>query len=37
VVCLDCGKEMSYDWQHMRMADPSPRKTAPSLVTKEAA
>jgi hypothetical protein len=37
VVCLDCGKELAYDWQEMRIAEPQPRTASRSLVTKEAA
>lgn len=37
VVCLDCGKELAYDWQQMRVMDAMPRKASHSLVTKEAA
>ena len=37
VVCLDCGREFSYDWQEMRVAEFHPKKAARSLVTKEAA
>lgn len=37
VVCLDCGREFSYDWQHMRVADSQPAKAGNSLITKEAA
>jgi hypothetical protein len=37
VVCLDCGREFSYDWQHMRLAAAEPAKAARALVTKEAA
>ena len=39
VVCLDCGKEFPYDWQEMRVLDPSAenRHSAQSLATKEAA
>jgi hypothetical protein len=42
VVCLDCGKELPYDWQRMRLLDPRRKEStvkepAPSLVTKEAA
>jgi hypothetical protein len=37
VVCLDCGKELAYDWQHMRVMDARPREASRSLVTKEAA
>jgi hypothetical protein len=37
VVCLDCGKELGYDWQQMRVTNARPRETSRSLVTKEAA
>jgi hypothetical protein len=37
VVCLDCGKEFSYDWQAMKVVEPRRKETARSLVTKEAA
>jgi hypothetical protein len=37
VVCLDCGKEFSYDWQEMKVADFQPKKPAAALVTKQAA
>ncbi len=39
VVCLDCGREFPYDWQEMRVLDPSveSRHSAQSLATKEAA
>lgn len=37
VVCLDCGREFTYDWQEMRIAKSRPREAARSLVTKEAA
>ena len=37
VVCLDCGKELAYDWQQMRVTKARPRETSRSLVTKEAA
>ena len=37
VVCLDCGKELAYDWQQMRVTNARPRGTSRSLVTKEAA
>ena len=37
VVCLDCGKELPYDWSEMRIADAHPKQAARSLVTKEAA
>jgi hypothetical protein len=37
VVCLDCGKEFSYDWQAMKVVEPQRKESARSLVTKEAA
>lgn len=37
VVCLDCGREFSYDWQEMRIAEFQPKKATASLVTKQAA
>ena len=37
VVCLDCGKEFSYDWREMRVVEPRRKESARSLVTKEAA
>ena len=37
VVCLDCGKELAYDWQEMRVVSERSRDAAASLVTKEAA
>lgn len=37
VVCLNCGKELAYDWHEMRVVDTEPHKAARSLVTKEAA
>lgn len=37
VVCLDCGKELPYDWQQMRVVHNQRRQAARSLVTKEAA
>lgn len=38
VVCLDCGKELPYDWQEMRVITPSEqRQYLRSLATKEAA
>lgn len=37
VVCLDCGKEFSYDWHEMKVVGSKPRESAHSLVTKEAA
>lgn len=40
VVCLDCGKELPYDWAEMRVVDPSAPEHAPAvgpLATKHAA
>ena len=38
VVCLDCGKEMPYDWKQMRIAsEASNGARVRSLATKEAA
>ena len=38
VVCLDCGKELPYDWQQMKIvAADSGRVPVPALVTKEVA
>jgi len=39
VVCLDCGRELAYDWQEMKVvSDPSEnRRRLGSLATKEAA
>ena len=38
VVCLDCGKEMPYDWKQMKIVSPSAVRTpVASLATKEAA
>jgi len=39
VVCLDCGKELPYDWNEMRViSSPSERRAyIRSLATKEAA
>jgi hypothetical protein len=36
VVCLDCGRDFSYDWEGMRVLSPRSEKTrsAGSLVTK---
>ena len=31
VVCLDCGKELSYDWDRMRMVEPGPVHEAAGL------
>jgi hypothetical protein len=38
VVCLDCGKEMPYDWNRMKIVhgEAQPR-AVPSLLTKQAA
>lgn len=37
VVCLDCGKEMPYDWKEMRVASESgSRARVRALATKEA-
>lgn len=38
VVCLNCGKELPYDWQEMRVVAESERSpsTVQSLATKEA-
>jgi hypothetical protein len=37
VVCLDCGKELPYDWRNMKVLNSNPQKAARALVTKEAA
>lgn len=37
VVCLDCGKELPYDWKEMRVLGERESKAARALVTKEAA
>lgn len=39
VVCLDCGKELPYDWKQMKIVDASAnsRRPTPALATKEAA
>jgi hypothetical protein len=38
VVCLDCGKEMPYDWKEMRIVNPAPKAVPVTpLATKEAA
>lgn len=39
VVCLDCGRELPYDWNEMKVVSRSSagRKAVPSLATKEAA
>jgi len=37
VVCLDCGKEMPYDWKQMKIAsEDSPHARVGSLATKQA-
>jgi hypothetical protein len=39
VVCLDCGKELAYNWSEMKIVDSHPveRSAVASLATKEAA
>ncbi len=38
VVCLDCGKELPYDWKQMKIVAPEGERVAvPSLATKEVA
>ena len=38
VVCLDCGREMPYEWKQMRIVRGTPERVAvASLATKEAA
>ena len=39
VVCLDCGKELPYDWKEMKVvsSDSDRLQPVPSLATKEAA
>jgi hypothetical protein len=39
VVCLDCGRELPYDWKEMKVVSLSSGKSeaVPSLATKEAA
>ena len=38
VVCLDCGKEMPYDWKQMKIISITAERTpVASLATKEAA
>ena len=39
VVCLDCGKELPYDWNAMKIVDSIEEGTSvrPSLASKEAA
>ena len=37
VVCLDCGKEMPYDWKQMKIIPPTGERAAVgSLATKQA-
>ena len=37
-VCLDCGKEMPYDWKQMKIVNAAPERAAVvGLATKEAA
>jgi hypothetical protein len=37
VACLDCGKELPYDWSEMKVLDSQPKAAAHALVTKQAA
>ena len=38
VVCLDCGKEMPYDWKQMKIVGAAPERAAvATLAAKEAA
>lgn len=39
VVCLDCGKELPYDWKEMKVVslDSGRHQPVPSLATKEVA
>ena len=37
VVCLDCGKELAYDWKAMKVVDSHLSESRRALVTKEAA
>ena len=38
VVCLDCGKELPYDWQQMKVVSANAdRVPVPALATKEVA
>lgn len=38
VVCLDCGKEMPYDWKQMKIVSAKDQLApVPSLATKQAA
>jgi hypothetical protein len=38
VVCLDCGKELPYDWTEMKLVEPAsaPRGRVPILAAKQA-
>lgn len=37
VVCLECGRELPYDWREMKVMNPHSKRAAAALVTKEAA
>jgi len=37
VTCLDCGKELSYDWEQMKVLGAPAKGRARVLLTKEAA
>jgi hypothetical protein len=37
VVCLDCGKELAYDWKQMKIVSNRLERTPVALTTKEAA
>ena len=37
VACLDCGRELGYDWQEMKIVKSQARGGTQRLVTKEAA
>jgi hypothetical protein len=37
VVCLDCGTELPYDWQAMKVLNSQMPEAPSALVTKEAA
>ena len=36
VVCLDCGKEFSYDWQEMKVVNAQPSRRAKALAANTA-
>ena len=36
IVCLDCGKEFSYDWANMRVGEPVGQHRAASLAQPQA-